>query len=323
MKPRPSSHPLSTGKVKNSTNSEVAGPEAARLVLRDAPAESPDAHGVAALWHVVGTSSGASSWARSRRWRKRLSTSSARSTRSPCSMTRPWSSTTISSTRRSVDSRWAMINVVRPERQLGDGGLEQRSRSPGRCAPSPRRAPPGRGRAATPGRAPGAGPRRPTARRRRHRAGGGCRRRRARRARHCAAPTRPRRRSASSSNRVTLSRIVPLEQLDLLRDRARPGGAVRRAGCRSIGTPPSRNGAAGRLDQAQHQPRQRGLAAAGATDDADRSAGGEVRGRSTAARSGRRRSRSATSPNSMLSGPLRRQASCLRRGCRARRPAGR
>ena len=37
---------------------------------------------------------------------------------------RPWSNTMTSSTIRSVDSLWAMISVVRPAMQLGDGGLE-------------------------------------------------------------------------------------------------------------------------------------------------------------------------------------------------------
>ena len=47
MKPRPSSQPLSTGNVKNMHEQQVARPEAARFVLRDAPAEAPDAHGAA------------------------------------------------------------------------------------------------------------------------------------------------------------------------------------------------------------------------------------------------------------------------------------
>ena len=62
-----------------------------------------------------------------------------------------------------------------------------------------------------------------------------------------------------------------LEQLDLLRHEGDPPAQLghRDVGDRNTAEP---HGAAGRLDEAQQQPGERGLAAAGAADDADRAA---------------------------------------------------
>ncbi len=107
-----------------------AEPERARLVLADAPGEAPDgsrrarrrSSAVASRRPLIDV--GPTSSASSSRWRKRLPPWAARTARSSCSTMRPWSNTMTSSTIRSVDSLWAMMSVVRPAMQLGDGGLE-------------------------------------------------------------------------------------------------------------------------------------------------------------------------------------------------------
>ena len=67
------------------------------------------------------------------------------------------------------------------------------------------------------------------------------------------------------------------EQLDFLRDqRDSPAQLAERDLLDGHSAQQQRS--AGGLDQAQHQSRHRGLAAAGATDDADRAAGGEATG---------------------------------------------
>ena len=217
-------------------------------------------------------------------------------------MTRPWSSTTISSTWRSVDSRWAMINVVRPAvsrataassgssvagstRAVASSsttmsGSRSHTRASARSCASPadRPAPP----------APSCRWMPPSAKR-------------------AEAGVAQRRR-----DRVVGRRLV--EQGDVVADRAAraarpPGGPAQlagvahRAGSRSMGTPPSSTRAAGASTSRNTQPRQRGLAAAGATDHARSSGPRRKSGRSTAARAGRRRSRSRRRRNSTLSGP--------------------
>ena len=78
--------------------------------------------------------------------------------------------------------------------------------------------------------------------------------------------------------RVEQRHVLPdraLEQLDLLRDERDPAAQL---GHRDVGDrhPAERHGAARRLDEAEQQPGERRLAAAGAPDDPDRAAGGDV-----------------------------------------------
>ncbi len=96
-----------------------------------------------------------------------------------------------------------------------------------------------------------------------------------RRGRRCAAPGSTASSDGASSNRVTLSRIVPLSSSTSCGIRAtrRRSSASGMSSMRNATEP---HAAAGGFDEAQHQSRQRRLAASGATDDTDRATGGEA-----------------------------------------------
>ena len=180
-----------------------------------------------------------------------------------------------SSTIRSVDSLWAMMNVVRPAMQLGDGRLQAllgdrvdaRRRlvehdEVGLAQPHP-----GQGQQLRLARrqAGAAGAERAVDAAGGERAETGAR----------AAPRSTASSVGAGSNSVTLSRIVPSNSSTSWGTRAtrRRSSAI---GMSAIGTPPSDTVPVGRLDEAQQQPGERRLAAAGAADDADRAAGGDV-----------------------------------------------
>ena len=212
--------------------------------------------------------------ASSSRCRNRLSSVSTSADRSPCSTIRPWSNTRISSTMSSVDSRWAMMNVVRPtiswltaaeiccsvagstravaSSRTTRSGLRSHTlaRASSWACPADRPAPP-----APSGRS--------------HR-------------RRSTSTSRPTARSASStaasvgagSYSVTLSRTVPSNSSTSW---GTERDATSQLGHRDVGDRHAAElePALGRLDEAEQEARERRLAAAGAADDADRAATGD------------------------------------------------
>ena len=260
---RHTSMPLPGGRSSSrSTSSTRSGFGSTSVMTGSPPARRPT------VLPVVDRSSG-ESIASARRRAKWLSSSPTSSARGPNSATTPWSNTTMSSTACSVDRRWAMIKRRATDHQPGDGGFDltlglrvdarrrlvehehvriahphprQRqqlrlARRTGRCRPN--------------------------------RVGDRSRRRRDRRDRRRGA-----RRRRARRRRVVEQRHVVTdgagEQFDLLRHEGRLDGAARAPGCprsahRRAATVPLR-----RLDEPQHEPRERRLAAPGAPDDADR-----------------------------------------------------
>ena len=218
--------------------------------------------------------SASTSRASSSSWRQRLEPERASTSRSSCSTMRPRSNTMTSSTIRSVDSLWAMMNVVRPSMSWATAASSRCSVTGSMRAVASSSTTRSGWRSQTRASAsscdsPADSPAPPAPRLRWMPAS--------------ASDARPARDSASitsssvgvSSNSVTLSRIVPSNSSTSWGTSAtrRRSSAQRHVADRH---PAQRHRARRRIDEPQQQPRERGLAAAGAADDTDRSSGRDV-----------------------------------------------